>query len=213
MEKILVDMDNVLCDLSYSFYHYLQKYVCSGEVICPLDYSQINNFYDLRKFYTIRTGSRKFSSETEVLNGIFDTLGFWETMPMKPFAGETMQMLTWYYDVHIVTIPWKESSVCIPEKQEWIRKNLPFFDLNKLLFMEKKWKLNSDYIIDDRPEILFNCVASPTIAHVIKMSYTYNAHIQSCRLSADSWIDINNFFYQRYKSKNPDMFEEEHESA
>lgn len=116
---------------------------------------------------------------------MFSIEGFWETMPIQPDAAEVMERLCRRHDVYILTCPWPTSKNCIPEKIEWVKKNLPFFNLRNMIFSCNKSLLHGDVLIDDAPHYLNSNNAKTTIA----FDYPYN---RSCEADyrAATWLEI-----------------------
>jgi 5'(3')-deoxyribonucleotidase len=77
------------------------------------------------------------------INGFFS-----ELEPMKDGI-EIFMELSEKYDVHILTRPSIYNLNCYTEKALWVRRNLGFEWLERLIFAPKKELLKGDYLIDD----------------------------------------------------------------
>ena len=125
----------------------------------------------------------------ELINNIFITPGFWESIPLWEDAVRIMAELVEKHDVFIVTKPWIHYDRCSMEKIHWIQDHLPFFNLENFICTGHKHLLKGDFIIDDAPQYM-------TIDNGIKIiafDYPYNRQFK-VHFRALSWLDIGDFF-------------------
>lgn len=124
----------------------------------------------------------------QITNDIFTTPGFWENIPIFEDAARVMAELVEVHDVYILTKPWIHYQRCEEEKKEWIKKHLPFFNLENVIFTGHKHLLKGDFFIDDAPDYM-------EINHtpVIAFAYPYNKEYET-HFRAYSWKDIGKFF-------------------
>ncbi len=178
---IFVDLDHTL-NLLYKSYNesYLQLY--NKDLKLTRGKLKSYFFHDITKEAYLEAADRTHK--------IFSIPGFWENVPIYPDAKNVMSFLCSYHDVFIVTAPWVENENCYLEKVKWVKNNLPFFDINNIIFTKHKSLLIGDIMIDDNPDYLIHNRCKKTI----KMWYPYNDKIPV--LEAHSWKDIKNLMIE-----------------
>jgi 5'(3')-deoxyribonucleotidase len=72
---------------------------------------------------------------------------FKDLLPMKG-AVQTLELLNNEHELFIVTAATLFPNSCVP-KFNWIKKYLPFFDLENVVFCMNKSAVHVDYLIDD----------------------------------------------------------------
>jgi 5'-nucleotidase len=115
---------------------------------------------------------------------IFSTPGFWETVPIYDNCFEGVKYLYDKYDVRILSAPWSPYDMCCTEKIRWTKKNLPFIDINKIIFSNDKSIIAGDLLIDDAPYHLAH-FANKTIA----VDFPYNKKIP-VNFRSEDWSSI-----------------------
>ena len=50
------------------------------------------------------------------------------------------------FEMYIVTAA---NPVCVPAKMEWIKKYLPFFPTERMIFCQRKYMIKGDFLLDD----------------------------------------------------------------
>lgn len=113
---------------------------------------------------------------------------FFYDLNIQKDAAEVIEYLYSIYDLYIVTA--YSSDVCV-DKTKWIKKYLPFFDVEKIIFCNNKGLLNLDYLIDDGPH---NIEAFKQTG--IIYDYTYNQHLSPEKYPnrVYNWKDVKKFF-------------------
>lgn len=175
---ILVDQDNTLTDFNESTVRFLQEiYDFKGS----LDFTKFNKYNILKAIFPHYSEERI----TEMFEVLFSAEQFWSSM--KPLEGceEVMEELNDKYEVFIVTKPWPTSHNCIPEKLEWVKTHLPFFDISRMIFCSHKHLIHADYMIDDSPTFLASSNCKQTIAY----NYPYNQEVDST-FRVNNWSEI-----------------------
>lgn len=176
MEKIMIDMDNVITDGNFNkiieeyfkikvdmnkekSYYYVQKYANKNK----------ENFWNYVK-------DKNFYSNAKLLDGCF----------------ETLKQLAEKYDLYIVTsYLWIEtidlSGENLKNKYNYLRENLPFIKPENYIFTTNKNILNFDIKIDDKPENLKNAK--------IKLLFTawHNKDLTDETLTNKNYIRVNNW--------------------
>lgn len=144
-DRIYIDMDGVCCDFVNPMITLLRTRGQSIEYLkpgTPVDYShRYGVFPEEIDFNTIPTS-------------------FWENLP--PFAGiidifATAQKIVGDDNVYIATSPPDDNyGSCCDGKREWVRKNLPFFSIRKVIFVNDKFGLANQNatLIDDTQKVV-----------------------------------------------------------
>lgn len=175
--KIFVDMDQTLNNFTNSFVK------VASEV---LDEDLTEKAKDIGSRWGLQDILfNDHSNKDLVTEKIFNTPGFWLNMEIQDHAHEVISKLSKNHDVYIVTFPWPSSLNCYVEKYLWVKKNLPSFDLNKLIYVKDKHLLHGDIIIDDKPSYLSNNNCTKTIA----FDCEYNKDVETDFRSND-WLEI-----------------------
>lgn len=173
---IFVDQDNTLNDFIQPVVEHVQSWW--GKKDFSLTREECTTYHLLEYAFE----PDKVEAATHEM---FSLKGFWETMPIQPFARDVMYELNQNHDLYIVTCPWHTSDNCIPEKIKWIEKHLPFFDRRKIIFACDKKHLSGNIIIDDSPKYLNDNNCDITIA----FDYPYNRNANADYRAKD-WQEI-----------------------
>lgn len=176
--KIFIDMDHTLNKLYESYNLYYKKLF---DIELNLERNDLTNYF-LHEIIGTDIELEKLKKFK-----IFNTPGFWESIPIYENAANVMKKICQKHDVFIVTAPWISNIKCYEEKRLWIEKHLPFFDVSKIIFTKYKHLLQGDIIIDDCPENIINSECQ----WKIKMSYPYNKNAKG--IDAVTWFDIEKY--------------------
>lgn len=107
-----------------------------------------------------------------IRNKLFQDVSYWESIPLMPKAAEILEKLCKRHDVFIATSVFlANSEPCMIGKPRWIKKYLPFFDIQKLIYTHFKYNLRGDCIIED---VISQVL--PFRGMKIIMSYPYNLY-------------------------------------
>jgi 5'(3')-deoxyribonucleotidase len=89
-------------------------------------------------------------------NIIYQEGCFLNLEPLEGYINLIKHLMDENYDVRILTYPQWTSPYCMNEKIEWIRRHLPFFNLDNIIFTRLKEELASEnrILIDDNPNYL-----------------------------------------------------------
>ena len=175
--KILVDLDNTINDFSDTL----------DKALIKLNYTlnpDRKKTYKLSKYIISKSKSKSIKATDKVLNSKI----FWKAIPVKDQAKNIVRRLCNVHDVYIVTTLWESYQGCARDKYNWIMKNLPFFDLNKVIFESKKWLVDGDVIIDDKIENLekFRGIS-------VCFDQPYNKTVQATH-RVKNWSEIGEIF-------------------
>jgi len=174
---LYIDMDEIICK-------FLEK-------LC----SEYNNKYNTNiKISDIKTWSLNTYMDGDKAFEIINSPGFFGSLEPIEGAIETIEKLvnSDKYEVFIISSPSNEFSVY--EKYLWIRKHLPFFDVNNLILVGNKGDLLSKIsgeggvLFDDCPEYIrkFNGVS-------VVMDRAYNRELVidvDCDYRVSEWSEF-----------------------
>lgn len=86
----------------------------------------------------------------EIRDELFHDINYWTNIPLMNGAYEIMEKLCRRHDVFIATSVFlANSEACMLGKPRSIKKSLPFFDIQKLIYTHFKYNLKGDCIIED----------------------------------------------------------------
>lgn len=171
-ESIGVDMDDVLNNLLDVWLERYNKDYNDNLKIAPT--------WDLAKYVKPECGDK-----------IYDYLhepNIFYNLELQKHAYSVMKWLYNKYDVYIVTAYVSDSC---HDKTRWVQKNLPFFDINKIIFCNNKGLLNLDYLIDDGPHNIMAFKQKGIIFH------SYRNQFLDCEqypYRVYNWKDIKKIF-------------------
>lgn len=74
--------------------------------------------------------------------------GWFDTLGIQPHSQEVIAWLCEHYDVYIATA--YHPNTCV-DKTNWIKRHFPMIDDRHIIFINPKYLLNTDYLIDDGP--------------------------------------------------------------
>jgi 5'(3')-deoxyribonucleotidase len=165
LRTLLIDIDNTIGNLiSHYLKYYNNLYNANFKISCLDTFDTI---------YFPEYTSTLYSSpeeEKKKLIEIFNSKGFWESLPLLEKSDEVLKELNTSYNIYLLTSPSFNSTYFFTERIKWVKKNLPFFDYEKLIFCSNKNLFKSDYIlIDDYPKNLKNFEGK-----TIKIKYPFN---------------------------------------
>lgn len=178
MVDVFIDMDSTMNDFATGYVNYYNKLYGTSHKLSRKDLIQ----YEISKCIPDLTDDEAFDSRER----IFGTPGFWVDLPIYPNASQVIEWINSNFNTYILTAPWVNTyGICIPEKYEWVQKHLPFFPLNKVIFMHDKHLIHPDSVlIDDHAKNLGRWRGK-----TIKYVYPYNKNSLS-HFEADSWNKV-----------------------
>ncbi|HWJ25448.1 MAG TPA: hypothetical protein VNS32_02840 [Flavisolibacter sp.] len=132
MKRIIVDMDNVMANISQHFRDwYAEK---TGELISHES--------------LIGKGEMEGFPNPELVKGFLYTPGFFRSVPIMKDSQEVMSELNKKHEVFIVSSA-LEFPQSIPEKYQWLQEHFPFIGWQQMVFCGSKSLIKGDYMIDD----------------------------------------------------------------
>lgn len=142
--KIYFDMDDVGNELN--------KQLCE---IYNKEYNDDFNFYD-SEFSNVGDNERVKVNDDYFVNIIYQQGFFLNLEPLPGYIDLIKRLINENYEVRILTQPQWTSPYCMNEKIEWIRRYLPFFDLDNIIFTRLKGEVGGKgrILIDDNPRNL-----------------------------------------------------------
>jgi len=182
---ILLDMDNTM---NRFWEHWVHHYNEVYNQNLRLDREDMIN-YNIAK-------CAKAKEPDKVRQTIFEIPGFWSSIPVyDDDMTDVVEQFYNEYDMYICTTPWHGYTECCSEKIQWVKKHLPFFDIDKMIFMKRKNMVVADLLIDDSPEVLETSSTDNLI-----IDFPYNRHIEGPRVK--TWKEIKTFVYNKFKGDN-----------
>lgn len=118
---------------------------------------------------------------------------FFYDLDIRENAKDVFEYLNEYFDIYIVTAYTVDTCV---DKVNWVKKHLPTFNIENVIFCNDKSVLNLDYLIDDGPH---NILGFKQIGIVYDMSY--NINLPSNYLRVKNWLDIKTLFENNFIKK------------
>ena len=137
MKTLIIDMDNVMADISR---HFIEAY--NRETGEHIDRQALLGKPEVGAF-----------PQPEVIHRLLHTPGFFLNAPLMKDAQEVVAALNKKYKVFIVSSA-MEFPQSLPEKFEWLAKHFPFIGWQQIIFCGSKEVITGDYMIDDYPKNL-----------------------------------------------------------
>ena len=137
MKRLIIDMDNVMADVSTQFQRWYTE--ATGIVIDPqtlIGKPEPEAFPDRDLFWSF----------------IF-TPGFFRSVPLMKDSQEVIAELNKKYEVFIVSSA-LEFPQSLNEKFGWLGEHFPFISWKQIVFCGSKNVIKGDYMIDDYPKNL-----------------------------------------------------------
>ena len=175
MERIAVDMDEVLADYS-------------GELM-----KRVNEKFDLKLTNEDLYGTHIQKLYPELADDIFDivnTDSFFRSLPVIKDSQEILEELAGHYEIVIATAAMLSPNSFVA-KYDWLQEHFPFLNPNFFVFCGDKSTIKADYLIDDHiyqlnafqdSGILF------TAAHNVNVSYD---------VRMNDWQELRTFFLEK----------------
>jgi 5'-nucleotidase len=133
MERLIVDMDDVMADATGQFIDYYEK-----EFGLRIDRAILNGKGEGEGFPANHDKIAQFPYRDN----------FFRTMSVNESCREVMEKLNKKYQVFVVSAA-MEFPKSLTEKLEWIQEHFPFLNWRQIVFCGSKTVVHGDYMIDD----------------------------------------------------------------
>jgi 5'(3')-deoxyribonucleotidase len=133
MERLIVDMDDVMADATGQFIHYYEK-----EFGIKVDRSILNG----------KGEGEGFPDNHSVVAEFPYRENFFRTMQVNENCQEVMERLNRKYELFIVSAA-VEFPLSLHEKLKWLEEHFPFLSWKQIVFCGSKTIVHGDYMIDD----------------------------------------------------------------
>lgn len=133
MERLIVDMDDVMADATGQFINYYES-----EFGLRIDRAVLNG----------KGEGEGFPDNHSVIAGFPYRDQFFRTMSVNEDCREVMERLNKKYEVFIVSAA-VEFPQSLPEKLLWLKEHFPFITWKQIVFCGSKKVVHGDYMIDD----------------------------------------------------------------
>ena len=152
---IYIDLDNTLCDTYKATQRYVNEYYDDSIVI------EREKLISNRTIpWLIDAGIPK-GLATGVRNDFSGSLEYWvEYIPIADGAYDIMKYLCKHHQVHIATSVFLINGIglepynCMKGKAIWLKRNLPFYNIENTIYTNFKYNLIGDVLIEDAPQQL-----------------------------------------------------------
>src|SRR5690349_13831516 len=132
MKRVIVDMDNVMANISQHFRDwYAEK---TGELV-PME--SLIGKPEIAAF-----------PSPEIVKSFLYTPGFFRGAPVMKDSQQVLSELNKKYEVFIVSSA-LEFPHSLPEKYAWLQEHFPFISWQQIVFCGSKTLIKGDYMIDD----------------------------------------------------------------
>lgn len=179
MERIAVDMDEVLADYS-------------GELM-----KRVNDKFDLNLTKKDLHGTHIQKLYPELADDIFDivnTDSFFRNLPVIKDSQEILEELAEHYEIVIATAAMLSPN-SFAAKYDWLQEHFPFLNPNLFVFCGDKSTIKADYLIDDHVYQL-NAFQDGgimfTAAHNVNEPYD---------MRMNDWQELRTFFLEKANVK------------
>lgn len=132
MKTVIVDMDNVMANISEHFINWYNDK--TGESITS---ESLIGKPELEAF-----------PKSGIVKDFLYTPGFFRTVPVMNNSQQVMAELNKKYKVFIVSSA-LEFPQSLPEKYDWLGEHFPFIGWQQIVFCGSKSLIRGDYMIDD----------------------------------------------------------------
>jgi 5'-nucleotidase len=166
MERIAIDMDGVIADVSEQFFRWDEK-----------DFGRRRSMAEV-------AGKREIDAFPRLREYVY-AKGFFRTAPVMEHSQEIVRRLNDHYDLFIVSAA-TEFPQSLSEKQDWLNEHFPFITWRQMVFCGIKTIINADIMIDDHFKNLDHFPGTTLL-----YSQPHNLHGNNGKHKrVDSWLDI-----------------------
>jgi 5'(3')-deoxyribonucleotidase len=172
MERLIVDMDDVMADATGQFINYYEK-----EFGVRIDRAVLNGKGEGEGFPAHHSVVAEFPYRAQ----------FFRTMSVNEHCGEVMQELNKKYEVFIVSAA-IEFPQSLNEKLQWLKEHFPFLSWKQIVFCGSKKVVHGNYMIDD---LVYNLEHFPGEKFIF--TAPHNIHLNHFN-RLNSWKEVGERF-------------------
>jgi len=183
---IYIDMDNTLCDTYKGVERWANEKFHKNIIMDKEKFTSNSSVSwmvsaGISKKEAIRIRANFFHNET-----------YWsDWIPIAVDAREVMEYLCKKHEVHIATSVFlAETPACMVGKVEWLKRNLPFYDIRNTIYTHFKYNLIGDILIDDVLTQLISEHGEEFPGLKITIDYPYNRTNNKYIKRAKNWKEI-----------------------
>ena len=160
-------------------------------ILCDMDCIVVSMLGPWVKRYEKETGQvihvsdltdynlHKRATHPAVLDEILNSDGFFADLPAVPKAiWGVRELLRAGHDVVFLTQAPRASDFGVRDKREWMRRNLPEFDITNMIFAHRKELVAGDVLIDDAPHHLEKWKKSNPNGKTATLNWNYNQDVE-----------------------------------
>jgi 5'(3')-deoxyribonucleotidase len=172
MERIIIDMDEVMCDTMGAMITWYKK-----EYGLEVDYAKMKGSW--------QTGFPE--QHLKIIRERLYSRGFFRNLPVMDGCVEVVKQLNEQYEVFIVSAA-MEFPNSLNDKLDWLNEHLPFLTWRQVVFCGDKRMIEGNYMIDDHARNLVHFKGKP---------YLYSAAHNTGEKGYDrinSWKEVAEIF-------------------
>jgi 5'(3')-deoxyribonucleotidase len=175
--RLLIDMDEVLCDWS-------------GRILQMFNWDRGSSF--TREDISSWEFDRVLPNSRDFIDGCMRQPGFYEDLEPIPGAVDGMRSLVeGGHDVVIATRVPKRATSAYGGKVRWIREHMPFFDIDNLIVLKRKELIDGDVLFDDSLDNIRNFVRG-RLRQGVLMARPWNASAVRLQHPSNWWKEDMN---------------------
>ena len=126
----------------------------------------------------------------KIMSQICEKSSFWMGIPPMVEAIEVIRRLNRDHEIVIATTPWRDEEKFKLTKIKWMHKYFRCIKESQIVFSSKKWELDIDIIIDDKPSTLEACTNEGITT--ICFAHSYNSGVKTDYRSS-KWSTIEKY--------------------
>jgi 5'(3')-deoxyribonucleotidase len=153
---IYVDMDNTLLDTFVGALEFSKKAVYGGalhdhtRLDIDLKVPEPNTIHTYSTTAYLKACGMTHNEAVLMRQYLFHSTEYWRTLPFMEGAEDVFQWLYANHDVYIATSAFlSQADECVLGKLRWIEENIPWFNMEHLIYSHAKYKLTGDVFIED----------------------------------------------------------------
>lgn len=173
MERIIIDMDEVMADTMGGMFAWYKEHFS-----LPLDYEKMKGSW---------IPGIPEEHKTKVREQLY-SVGFFRRLPVMKDCVEVMEELNKQYEVFIVSAA-TEFPNSLKDKLEWLEEHFPFLTWRQLVLCGDKRMIAGDYMIDDHVRNLVHFKGKPYLySTILNKAETGYERLNNWREIADRFL-------------------------